>query len=122
MNQQNGPYNDLTIYDRGLDLETEKSFDGLKCIFNVFTVLSIIGLVPNCLFSLASLNIIFIAISAFNVAVTYYSIHYVHYPKSEAARSIYCTHVLTVYVVLFMVSYVVGCVMLLLLFIGMIFV
>ena len=122
MNQQNGPYNDLTIYDRGLDVETEKSFDGLKCIFNVFTVLSIIGLVPNCLFSLASLNIIFIAISAFNLAVTYYSIHYVHLPKSEAARSIYCTYVLTIYVVLCMVSYVVGCVMLLLLFIGMIFV
>ena len=121
MNQQNGPYNDLTIYDRGLDVETEKSFDGLKCIFNVFMVLFIISLVPSCLLSLVSLNIIFIAISAFTVAVAYYSIHYVHHPKSEAARSIYCTHVLTIYLVLNLLFYILGCAILLLWCIGMTF-
>lgn len=36
MSRKSGPYNDLTIYDKGLDAKTEKSFDRIKLLFDIF--------------------------------------------------------------------------------------
>ena len=100
MNKQNRPYDDLTIYDAGIDIETDRSFGRLKQLFDFFAAIYYIILIPSCLLLYQYMGIVAFAISAYMISVAYFSIAYVHYPKSKAARSMFCFLILAIYVIL----------------------
>ena len=112
MNQQNGPYNDLNIYEKGLSEETERSFDDIKSLFNVFLVIQCTFIVPFCILSFLSGSMPHIIMSVFSMLAIFYLIAYVHYPKSEPAGSCLCSLILSIYVALNVIGYVMLCIVL----------
>ena len=106
MNQANGPHTDLTIYSKGLNADTEKSFEQLKCLYNIIAAIHSVMIILLFLISLVTLNIAFIVVMILNFLKLYYSVAYVHYPKSKSARSCFCSIVLLIFMFINLISFI----------------
>ena len=106
MRHSNGPYNDLTIYDKGLDDETKNWMRKISYIYTpIVTIHSLITLFEFIATS-GGFQMYINTFALYNLIAMIYSVAYVYYPQTEFTRSRITFYILAIFVVINLIFFI----------------